>query len=54
MPCNSQNSDIEDCRVSSQKFWRKNIKVDLSNTYNGNGKRNKLKIRSKFIKRIYN
>ncbi len=35
MPCNSQNSDIEDAELVAKNFGVKNIKVDLSNTYNG-------------------
>ena len=31
MPCNSQNSDIEDAELVAKNFGVKNIKVDLKN-----------------------
>lgn len=34
MPCNSQNSDFEDSELVAKTFGVRNIKVDLSNTYN--------------------
>lgn len=34
MPCNSQNSDFEDAELVAKTFDVRNIKVDLSNTYN--------------------
>ncbi len=50
MPCNSQNSDIEDAELVAKNFGVKNIKVDLSNTYNGMEREINLKLDQNLLK----